>query len=691
LLGAVVVVVGGVVAAGLPAGAQAQATCGGLVVTVDLGAGQVPTSGPDVILGTAGPDVISGLGGADVICGLGGDDTIFGGPGDDTIFGGDGNDTIFGGDGNDTIFGEGGGDTIQGNAGNDTIDGGAGDDVLSGNDGDDQVAGGIGDDTIYGGAGADTIDGGGGADTILGGLGNDVIDGGAGHDLISGNDGNDTIDGGDGNDTIFGVDGNDTLSGGPGNDIVLGGNGSDIITGGDGDDLLSGNDGADVVDGGAGNDEVYGAAGNDDLTGGPGLDIILGGPGDDTIDAADGEADQVSGNAGVDTCIIDVGIDAAFQCEFVSGPPGAVRNGSFESGGIDAADGWFSDSWGTISATFAIPATGGHSGSRFARVDVSARTSGDAKWYFEPVAVTPGTTYRFTDWYRSDAASELTVAWSTSSGVVYQWLGDLAPASAWTRAIATAVAPTGAHSATVFHLLATTGRLDIDDVAFGEESTTPGGTPLVSLTFDDGWESHASVAAPALQTYGYRGTFYITTGFLDNGPYVSSAQMIGLHDAGHEIGAHTVSHPDLTGLPAAAALAELQESRATLEALIGRPVDNFATPFGAFNGAVLGQIMSVFGSHRTVFEGLNRYGLTDRSQLRVRNVLNTTTATEVDGWLAEAQAQGAWLILVYHRIVAAPTTYDTTPEDLAAHLASISSRGFEVVTVAQGLQAVGAG
>jgi Ca2+-binding RTX toxin-like protein len=346
-------------------------TCAGLAVTVDIGAGQTPTAGPDVILGTPGADVINGLGGDDVICGGGGDDTIFGGPGNDVIFGGDGNDTIFGGDGDDTLAGEAGHDTIQGNAGLDTIDGGVGDDVLSGNDGDDVIDGGLGDDTIYGGAGADTIDGGDGADTILGGLGNDTIrgrggndlisgnagndtifggvgddtiygvdgndtiDGGTGadtilggdgddnivggdnNDVISGNAGNDTIDGGAGNDTIYGVDGNDTLSGGLGDDIILGGNDNDTINGGGGNDLLSGNDGDDILDGGAGNDEVYGAAGNDTLTGGSGLDVILGGPGDDQIFAADGEVDQVSGNAGTDTCTRDVGIDAVFACEVV--------------------------------------------------------------------------------------------------------------------------------------------------------------------------------------------------------------------------------------------------------------------------------------------------------------------------------------------------------------------------------------
>ena len=56
--------------------------CNGLAVTVDIGAGDMPTSGDDVILGTAG------------------DDTIVAGDGDDTVCAGDGDDVVFGGGGN---------------------------------------------------------------------------------------------------------------------------------------------------------------------------------------------------------------------------------------------------------------------------------------------------------------------------------------------------------------------------------------------------------------------------------------------------------------------------------------------------------------------------------------------------------------------------------------------------------------
>jgi peptidoglycan/xylan/chitin deacetylase (PgdA/CDA1 family) len=46
------------------------------------------------------------------------------------------------------------------------------------------------------------------------------------------------------------------------------------------------------------------------------------------------------------------------------------------------------------------------------------------------------------------------------------------------------------------------------------------------------------------------------------------------------IGAHSVSHPVLAVLPVGEQRREVRESRAQLEALLGRPVDRFAYPFG---------------------------------------------------------------------------------------------------------------
>ncbi len=61
---------------------------------------------------------------------------------------------------------------------------------------------------------------------------------------------------------------------------------------------------------------------------------------------------------------------------------------------------------------------------------------------------------------------------------------------------------------------------------------------------------------------------------------LSSDQLIALHRAGMEIGAHTVSHANLASISNAAARAEIANGRAQLEDIIQSPVRLFAYPSG---------------------------------------------------------------------------------------------------------------
>ena len=171
---------------------QPLSYCNNLVVTVILAAGDLPTTGDDVILGTSGPDVINAGAGNDTICAGGGDDTINAGNGADTVFAGEGGDTIQAGQGRDIIDAGDGDDFVSGGKGKDTIDGGAGNDDLRGNEGTDTINGGAGNDELRGGQKADVINGGNGNDNLIGGTRPDVLNGGIGLDTYNGGGGADT-------------------------------------------------------------------------------------------------------------------------------------------------------------------------------------------------------------------------------------------------------------------------------------------------------------------------------------------------------------------------------------------------------------------------------------------------------------------------------------------------------------------
>ncbi len=132
-----------------------------------------------------------------------------------------------------------------------------------------------------------------------------------------------------------------------------------------------------------------------------------------------------------------------------------------------------------------------------------------------------------------------------------------------------------------------------------------GGTPppgLAALTFDDGMENTLSVLAPILREYGLPATVFVVSGLLGQpNPWMdprararmlTADELVELHGAGVEIGAHTVTHPDLSVLPAEACLREVQGSRDTLQDAIAAPVTSFAYPFFAHGPAAVAAVQA---------------------------------------------------------------------------------------------------
>jgi peptidoglycan/xylan/chitin deacetylase (PgdA/CDA1 family) len=94
---------------------------------------------------------------------------------------------------------------------------------------------------------------------------------------------------------------------------------------------------------------------------------------------------------------------------------------------------------------------------------------------------------------------------------------------------------------------------------------------MVSFTFDDAPKSAAAVAAPILDAYRARATFYVAGGLVDkwSGHWdgISADEIVALHSEGHEIACHTFSHARTTDLDAAALAREIEDNRRYLLAL----------------------------------------------------------------------------------------------------------------------------
>jgi peptidoglycan/xylan/chitin deacetylase (PgdA/CDA1 family) len=106
---------------------------------------------------------------------------------------------------------------------------------------------------------------------------------------------------------------------------------------------------------------------------------------------------------------------------------------------------------------------------------------------------------------------------------------------------------------------------------------------LVCVTFDDGWRDNLA-AAETLAEHEVPATIYVTSGYVGNPNMVSEPELSQLAASpGIEIGAHSVTHPHLDELSVDDARREIVDSRFAIEQSIGRGVDTFAYPHGAYD------------------------------------------------------------------------------------------------------------
>ncbi|MER7007407.1 polysaccharide deacetylase family protein [Dactylosporangium sp. NPDC000555] len=215
------------------------------------------------------------------------------------------------------------------------------------------------------------------------------------------------------------------------------------------------------------------------------------------------------GSLTIDDVSLTAGTTPPPPAELIANPSVEVASATNPS----QPDGWTSGVWGSNTAAFSYLTTG-HSGSRSVKVTLSNYTDGDAKWYFTPVAVTPGGRYAFSDWYQSDVQTELIAQFTRSDGsVYYQSLTAVAASSTWKQITCAVSIPADVDKVSVFHVLAANGSLTLDDASL----TVAGGGPAPSNPIPNPSVETADGSSPAAWSTGRWGNNTASFDYVNEG------------------------------------------------------------------------------------------------------------------------------------------------------------------------------
>mgnify|MGYP000875227176 CR=1 FL=1 len=108
----------------------------------------------------------------------------------------------------------------------------------------------------------------------------------------------------------------------------------------------------------------------------------------------------------------------------------------------------------------------------------------------------------------------------------------------------------------------------------------PGGKfKALTMSYDDGKEADRRLIE-IFNRYGIKATFHLNSGLLGRDGRIPATEVKSLY-RGHEVAAHSVTHPTIARCPQELMVHELLQDRILLESLVGYPVRGLSYPNGS--------------------------------------------------------------------------------------------------------------
>lgn len=249
----------------------------------------------------------------------------------------------------------------------------------------------------------------------------------------------------------------------------------------------------------------------------------------------------------------------------------------------------------------------------------------------------------------------------------------------------------------------TPSRISVQEIFLvPKQSTYPSG--VCCLTFDDGFQSTYTKAAPIVAGVGGRATSYIIKNQIDSANFLTLAQMKDLQNTyGWAVGSHSYLGIDheagggigFTDLPADVCTNDIQQLRAWLRDQGMTAYDHLAYPHGAYcieangdgnvNDRVDVTLAPYLKTARTLYGKMpETIPLADRMKMRVwtatgGSTLLSTLQTQAD----VAKRCKSAMVIVFHEIVdtGPPGSSQWLTSDLASLVSYIDSIGMPLRTI----------
>jgi hypothetical protein len=219
-----------------------------------------------------------------------------------------------------------------------------------------------------------------------------------------------------------------------------------------------------------------------------------------------------------------------------------------------------------------------------------------------------------------------------------------------------------------------------------QQYTPVQGQKIVCVIFDDGWQSQWENAIPVLDQYGFKASFAIITGYVDDKlpGYMSWSEIVKLAKNGEDIVSHSYSHQPLASLDNASINYQLSQSKADLNNKgISSPIFVYPCGSGAGNPVVESFVQKYYLAARGIANNtLNMSGSFDRFALPSYTIRNSTTLNMFKDMVNNANGSEV-VMLYYHKIDRENVDTATTPETFASEMQYLHENNFTVMTMAQ--------